>query len=109
MKIISRIIDRYPFVKNKYFYTAFFLLLWLAFFDKSNLIQQYQDWKLLDEAEKEKEYYQKEIINVQQKLNALLTDNKSLEKFAREEHLMKKENEDIWLVVDTSASKIKEE
>jgi hypothetical protein len=34
------------------------------------------------------------------RLDELLSDSKSLEKFAREQHLMKRENEDIWLVID---------
>ena len=77
-------------------------LIWVTFIDKNNLISQYQDRQVLYELDKEKRYYQSEIQNTQDKLNELKTDNSSIEKFAREKYLMKKENEEIWLVVDKS-------
>ena len=77
-------------------------LIWVTFIDKNNLISQYQDRQVLYELDKEKRYYQSEIQTTQDKLNELKTDNSSIEKFAREKYLMKKENEEIWLVVDKS-------
>jgi cell division protein FtsB len=77
-------------------------LIWVTFIDKNNLISQYQDRQVLYELDKEKRYYQIEIQTTQDKLNELKTDNRSIEKFAREKYLMKKENEEIWLVVDKS-------
>ncbi len=77
-------------------------LIWVTFIDKNNLISQYQDRQVLYGLDKEKRYYQSEIQTTQDKLNELKTDNKSIEKFAREKYLMKKENEEIWLVVDKS-------
>ena len=77
-------------------------LIWVTFIDKNNLISQYQDRQVLYELDKEKRYYQSEIEATQGKLNELKTDNRSIEKFAREKYLMKKENEEIWLVVDKS-------
>jgi len=79
-----------------------FFLIWITFIDKNNLISQYQDRQVLYELDKEKRYYQTEIQITQDKLNELKTDNSSIEKFAREKYLMKKENEEIWLVVDKS-------
>ncbi len=77
-------------------------LIWVTFIDKNNLISQYQDRQVLYELDNEKRYYQNEIQTTQEKLNELKTDNSSIEKFAREKYLMKKENEEIWLVVDKS-------
>ncbi len=77
-------------------------LIWVTFIDKNNLISQYQDRQVLYELDKEKRYYQSEIEATQGKLNELKTDSRSIEKFAREKYLMKKENEEIWLVVDKS-------
>ena len=70
------------------------------FFDKNDLITQYKDRQVLYELRKEKKHYQSEIKSTRKQLDELLSDSKSLEKFAREQHLMKKANEDIWLVVD---------
>ena len=77
-------------------------LIWVTFIDKNNLISQYQDRQVLYGLDKEKRYYQSEIQTTQDKLNELKTDSRSIEKFAREKYLMKKENEEIWLVVDKS-------
>ena len=102
MNFFSNLIERYPLIKNKYFLVLMVFLIWVTFIDKNNLISQYQDRQALYELDKEKRYYQNEIQTTQEKLRELKTDNRSKEKFAREKYLMKKENEEIWLVVDKS-------
>ena len=82
-------------------------LAWLVFFDKYSLINQYEDRNILFGLKKEKRYYQEEIKNTRNELKELTTDNKTKEKFAREKYLMKKDNEDIWLVIpDTTVKKL---
>ena len=102
MNYLVVLTEKYPLIKNKYFLVLLVFLNWVTFIDKNNLISQYQDRQVLYELDKEKRYYQSEIQTTQDKLNELKTDNKSIEKFAREKYLMKKENEEIWLVVDKS-------
>jgi cell division protein FtsB len=72
------------------------------FFDKNDLISQYEDRQALYELQKEKRHFQEEILITRQKLDELLSDSKSLEKFAREQFYMKKPNEEIWLVIDNT-------
>ncbi len=102
MNYLGILTEKYPLIKNKYFLVLLVFLIWVTFIDKNNLISQYQDRQVLYGLDKEKRYYQSEIQTTQDKLNELKTDNKSIEKFAREKYLMKKENEEIWLVVDKS-------
>jgi cell division protein FtsB len=102
MNYLVVLTEKYPLIKNKYFLVLLIFLIWVTFIDKNNLISQYQDRQVLYELDKEKRYYQSEIQTIQDKLNELKTDNRSIEKFAREKYLMKKENEEIWLVVDKS-------
>ncbi len=102
MNFFSQFLERYPFIRNKYLLVFLFFLVWIVFFDKNNLISQYEDRQALYELNKEKRYYQEEIENTHEQLNELMTDNRSLEKFAREKYKMKKANEEIWLVVDKS-------
>lgn len=90
---------RFPILGNRYFLTFILFFTWILFFDKNDLITQYKDRQVLYELRKEKRYYQNEIISTRKQLDELMSDSKSLEKFAREQHLMKRENEDIWLVV----------
>jgi hypothetical protein len=90
------------FLLNKYFLTLLAFMVWLVFFDSNNLIMQ-QDLKAkLKELQIEKRFYLEEIRKDSLLTLQLRTDSASLERFARERYLMKKSNEDLFLVIDTS-------
>jgi len=100
MNFWKKIVQRFPLLGNRYVMTIVVFVTWVTFLDSNSLINQYQDRQALFELRKEKKYYQDEIKVTRSRLDELLSDSKSLEKFAREQHLMKRENEDIWLVID---------
>jgi cell division protein FtsB len=50
--------------------------------------------------QRDKAYYEKKIKEDTQQLKELKTNRENLEKFAREQYLMKKDNEDIFVFVD---------
>lgn len=50
--------------------------------------------------EKQKEFYLEEISKNQNSLDILNNDTASLEKFARENYFMKKDNEEVFVVVE---------
>ncbi len=93
-----------PVFKNKYVLTSLAVVVWISFFDKYDLISQYQARQALKHLEKDKEYYASEIKKNQQEMNDLQTNAQSLEKFAREKYLMKMEDEDVFLIIDKSDS-----
>ena len=84
--------------RNFYFLTAFFFLLWMIALDSNNLFMRYQLTSKLRSLESEKVYYEEKIKEVEKDRDELFGDNESLEKFAREKYLMKKETEDIFIV-----------
>lgn len=86
-----------PF-RNFYFLTAFFFLLWMIALDSNNLIARFQLSSKLGSLENEKAYYEEKIKEVEKDRDELFGDRESLEKFAREKYLMKKETEDIFIV-----------
>ena len=86
-----------PF-RNFYFLTAFFFLIWMIALDSNNLFMRYQLSSKLRSLENERVYYEEKIKEVEKDRNELFGDNESLEKFAREKYLMKKETEDIFIV-----------
>ncbi len=88
------------FLKNKYAValTAFFI--WILFFDNNNIISQFRLIFTLNDLHKQEAFYQQEIKNDSTSLYVLKNDPASLEKFARENYLMKKDNEDIFLIVE---------
>ncbi len=82
-----------------------FFVLWMLFFDRNDLMSQYQYWSQLNKLESEKAFYTKEIKKTRKDLYELNTNPRMLEKFARERYLMKKENEDIFVIVKESSKK----
>lgn len=87
-------------LKNKYLLTIVGLAVWIAFFDKNDLKTQYElrkDVKLLEE---ERNYYAKEISGITADSKELTSDPKTLEKFAREKYYMKRDNEDIFVIIE---------
>ena len=85
---------------NRYAWAALAFLVWIVFFDRYNLINRSNTMKELNSAKDQKEYYQKEIEKDQHSIQELTTDTASLEKFAREKYLMKKDDEDIFLIME---------
>lgn len=88
-----------PF-RNFYFVAVVIFLLWMLLLDSNNLIARFQLSSKLNSLENEKEYYQEKIMEVEEDRNELFGDRESLEKFAREKYLMKRESEDIYIVVE---------
>ena len=84
--------------RNFYFLTAFFFVLWMIALDSNNLFMRYQLSSKLRSLENERVYYEEKIKEVEKDRNELFGDNESIEKFARERYLMKKETEDIFIV-----------
>ena len=87
-------------LRNKYILTLLIFFVWLLVFDRNNLIDRYKYHRELLQLEVEKQYYLNRIEVDSKKLNELKTNDANLEKFAREQYLMKKPNEDIYLIVE---------
>jgi cell division protein DivIC len=87
-------------LKNKYLLASIFFLLWLCFFDQNNWVERFQNLKEMKKLIKDKAYYQNKIIEDSERLKELKTNNENLEKFAREQYLMQKDNEDVFIIVD---------
>lgn len=89
-----------PFLKNRYAVTGILFSLWMLFFDQHDLISQIQLQRELNQYEEDKQYYREQIQKTEQDLNELLTNEDNLEKFAREKYLMKKDNEEVFVIVN---------
>ena len=90
---------------NKYFLTTVAFVVWMVFFDSNNLLTRNHLQEKLDGLNLEKQFYLQEIRKDSILTHQLMTDSSQLEKFARERYLMKKENEDLFLVIDTTADR----
>ncbi len=86
--------------RNKYILTLVLFFLWLLFFDNNNLIDRIKQLKDLRQLEQDREYYLERIEKDTRRLNELKTNRENLEKFAREQYLMKRPNEDIFIITE---------
>ena len=67
--------------------------------DPNNFISRVRDLRTRNRLVREKEYYMGRIEEDRRKLNELRTSNENLEKYAREQYLMKKPDEDLFIIV----------
>ena len=99
MDKVKQLINKIPKpFKNIYILTLFLFALWIIFIDDYNLIKQYQLEENLEKLKKQKAYYLSEIKKDSTELHLLKNDKKEQERFAREKFLMKKKNEDVFII-----------
>lgn len=94
-------------LKNKYLIAGVAFLAWMLFFDRNDFITQYEYQTQLNQLEEERAFYLKETEKVKSELEGLNSDKEKLEKLAREKYLMKKDNEDVFVIVREEAEKKK--
>ena len=95
MKIFKNI----PFwLKNKYSLTLLAFVVWLVFFDHNDLFVQIERTNELKQLENGRDYYTEQIREMKKELSELDNDPASLERAARERYLMKKDNEDVFII-----------
>ncbi len=87
-------------VKNKYWLTIVFFAVWFMFFDQNNFISIIRYNNKISDLTKQKAELIETIKRDSIKLHQLKTDDKSLEKFAREEYFMHKPNEEVFVIRD---------
>jgi cell division protein FtsB len=83
---------------NKYWLVTILFLGVTFFIGDSNLYNRYKYDEKIRTLDNEINRYKKEIEQNRQKFKKLQTDKAGLEQFAREEYLMKKEDEDLFIV-----------
>jgi len=88
-------------IKNKFFLITIAFVVWMIFFDKNDLFSQYQYHQQLTKLKQERDFYKKETAKVAKDLDELTSNPEKLEKFAREKYLMKKANEDVFVIVSS--------
>lgn len=82
---------------NRYFLigVGFALLLILG---ENSLVYYYKLHKQLRQMQTKKEFYQKEMKQDSINIIKLKTDIDAIEKYGREKYLMKRDNEDIYII-----------
>jgi cell division protein FtsB len=80
---------------NKYFVAFLVFFVWLAFFDRHNLIVQYKLYSKVGELKREKDEYAKRLQDVEGEKAQL---EAWPEQYAREKYYMHKPDEEVFII-----------
>ncbi len=89
-------------LKNKYTITLILFSFWILLIDDYNLLKQYKLQKDIKKLKEQKEYYLYQIEKDSTELYHLQNTKEEQERFARERFLMKKKNEDVFIIRKTN-------
>lgn len=85
-------------ITNKYVLATLIFAAIIVFFDQYNIFEQGKSYRKLRKVKKQVEYYDNEIQKQEQTLHNLKSDSALLEKVAREQHKMKRDDEVIYIL-----------
>ena len=87
-----------PFIYNKYFIASFFFAVWMLFFDRNDFFTQTERKNELKQIEASKEYFAQKTAESKKFSLDMRSNADAVEKYVREKFLMKRDNEDLFLV-----------
>lgn len=93
LKILKKIFT------NKFVIATAIFTIWMTFFDTNDFFTHKTLNEEIDKLESEKEYYHEKLLQEQKSYNELKFNKEAREKYARENYFMKKNNEDIFIIV----------
>ena len=99
MSAVKKII---PFITNRYLIVTLAFVIWMLFFDQRDFFLQRERSAELKKVEAAKKYYQDEINNTKSQLENLQNNPASIEKFARERYLLRREGEEVYLFEEST-------
>lgn len=88
-------------LKNKYFITIAIVIVWMSLDDTNGFVTQYRLYSELLELRERKVFLMNKIEENKQEIDRLINDREYQEKLARENYLMKRENEEIFIFEPT--------
>tara|TARA_B110000046_G_C12980201_1_gene392960 strand:+ start:964 stop:1284 length:321 start_codon:yes stop_codon:yes gene_type:complete len=99
MSFFLRIKERpfFKFLTNTFVLILIPFIIWMLFFDENSYLIHSKFDKEIEDLESTISFYEDKITKDKETINKL-QDSLELERFARERYLMKKENEDIYII-----------
>lgn len=90
-------------LRNKYLIALGVFAAIMLFFDKNDIFTQRDRKNQLEDLQTSKQYYSDRISSERKELQQLKSNPGTLEKYAREKYLMKKDDEDLFIVPENPA------
>ena len=95
MKLFSRTLS---LLQNKFLLSTTAFVVWMLFFDRNDVFTQVQRRSELNELKQSKTYFEKQIAENRKFSKDLQFNASAIEKYAREKYLMKRDNEDLFII-----------
>jgi cell division protein DivIC len=95
MKLLRRIPS---FLRNKFILATVAFIVWMLFFDRNDVFTQAQRRSELNQLKQSKQFFEKQIAENRKFSNDLQFNASAIEKYAREKYLMKRDNEDLFII-----------
>lgn len=93
------------FLRNKYLIAGLFFITWMLFFDPKDVSSGVNRWQKYNELKASEQKLLKKIEDTKSELGQLKNNAQTIEKYAREKYLMKKDNEDLFIVSNEAENK----
>ncbi len=85
-------------LKSKYLIAGAFFIVWMFFFDPKDIASDFERREKLNELQNSEKHLNLLITESHKELNLLKNNAQSIEKYAREKYMMKKDNEDLFIL-----------
>jgi len=95
MKFLTHIPN---WLKNKYLLAGGFFVVWMVFFDPKDIPSGFERRSRLNELQSSERHLDELITDSHKELDLLKNNAQSIEKYAREKYMMKKDNEDLFVL-----------
>jgi cell division protein FtsB len=77
----------------------------MLFFNEKDIITEFRRKAKLNELQKSEQHLNEVIIETKQELGQLKNNAQTIEKYAREKYMMKKDNEDLFIISPSDSLK----
>jgi hypothetical protein len=104
--LFRRGLGRFPsWLKNKYLLTGVFFAIWMIFFDQKDILSLFELRSKQNGLETSQTHLKQLITDAGKEQYLLKTNVEGIEKYAREKYMMKKDNEDLFIVKPATENK----
>jgi len=98
-KINMNVLWQIPaFLRNKFVLATLSFVIWMLFFDRNDVFTQMERKSELNQLKQSKQYFEKQITENRKFSKDLQFNASAIEKYAREKYLMKRDNEDLFII-----------
>lgn len=86
--------------KNKFLIAGIAFICWMVFFDRYDLPTQYGFQQEKSKLEHERDFYTTEVSTIEKSIKDVQYNQSEIQRIAREKYKMKKDNEDVFVIME---------